>query len=437
MTASQVKVIIQSLQTEGRLPKQLNEKTVGQMAKSFNRYFSTVSKGKIQQFTDAARQIAQTDLEVLELDGVQQGGSAATERGLLTEFLEEHGAENIAEKMNMDFFLRIPREIANGAAVHLSQNFDQLRIDNFPALELSRVYGRDIPRGSELDKAGPDNGWDVRWEAACEESGDEDALNVFNETGRMVALKSSGVWQSLGDGAGGYDDTLGNAFAPFAFNSGMDTDEVSYRDCVEIGLLDEGDAVTPAAIDYGDLLNVPEDGGMAQARLAASLRWRLGQGADFTHDSPTDAQKRAGNYAKRKVSFAGMVISVEVEKGGERTGLDASGEKWSVKMPAAYGYIRQTEGADGDHVDCYLNEPLDKDCPVFVVNQLDANTKAFDEHKIFFGWNTNVEVQAVYRRAFSDGGAFDRLGDIQQMTLDDFKLWVKGDAILKQIKEAA
>jgi hypothetical protein len=53
----------------------------------------------------------------------------------------------------------------------------------------------------------------------------------------MVALKSSSVWQQLGDGAGGYEDALGNPFAPFAFDSGMDTDEVSRDDVGKLGLI--------------------------------------------------------------------------------------------------------------------------------------------------------------------------------------------------------
>lgn len=72
----------------------------------------------------------------------------------------------------------------------------------------------------------------------------------------MVALKNSGVWEALGDGAGGYEDTLGNSFPPFAFNSGMDCDEVSYQECVELGLLEEGEEVEGADIDPEDLFDL-------------------------------------------------------------------------------------------------------------------------------------------------------------------------------------
>jgi hypothetical protein len=38
----------------------------------------------------------------------------------------------------------------------------------------------------------------------------------------MIAKKDSPIWQAIADGAGGYEDTLGHPFPPFAFNSGMD-----------------------------------------------------------------------------------------------------------------------------------------------------------------------------------------------------------------------
>ena len=41
-------------------------------------------------------------------------------------------------------------------------------------------------------------------------------------------------------------------------------------------------------------------------------------------------------------------ITIENPKGSERSGTDANGKKWSVKMNNTYGYIRGTEGVDGD-----------------------------------------------------------------------------------------
>lgn len=267
MTPSEVQSVIDNLQKTGKLPAHITAPTRDAMAKSLNKYFGKIAADKISQFADKAKEVAEEALKTEQVsrpgmaETVTEGGSTATGRNILTSFLEDNAVTNIADTMNMDFFLRIAQEVANGAAQHIAQNFDQTRVDEFPALELHRVYDRRVPRGSELDKAGPENGWDDdegRWPAACEEAGDDDAAEVFESTGRMVALKSSGVWQALGDGAGGYDDTLGNPFAPFAFNSGMDCDEVDYDEAVSLGLIDDGDEVEPAKIDFEDLIGAIE-----------------------------------------------------------------------------------------------------------------------------------------------------------------------------------
>ncbi len=264
MTSGEVKSVIESLQKDGRLPAKLTQGTVDAMTKSLTRYFGQAAGDKIGQFTDKARAVAEAALKteqetrVAGQPTVTVGVGKADARAIITEFIEANGVENIAETMNMDFFLRIAGEVASGAAQHVAQNFDETRLDEFPALEFHRVYERDVPRGTELVKGAPQtwNAWDDadgRWQAACDEAGDEAAQQVFDDTGRCVALKSSGVWQALGDGAGGYDDTLGNPFAPFAFNSGWMTDEVPRAEAVELGLLEEDDEAEPAKTDFDNL----------------------------------------------------------------------------------------------------------------------------------------------------------------------------------------
>ena len=61
----------------------------------------------------------------------------------------------------------------------------------------------------------------------------------------MVALKSSPIWQALGDGVGGFKDTLGNPYPPFAYSSGMGWTDISRRECAELGLDVDG-AASPA-----------------------------------------------------------------------------------------------------------------------------------------------------------------------------------------------
>lgn len=142
---------------------------------------------------------------------------------------------------------------------------------------------------------------------------------------------------------------------------------------------------------------------------------------------PTEAQIEAGNYKKGHVKVHGLDISIENAKGSERSGKDADGKPWSVTMPAHYGYVKRTEGADGDQVDVYLGE--DMDAPqVHIVDQVDADTKEFDEHKVMVGFASEAEARQTYEAGFSDGRGPDRIGAITSQSVDEFKTWLsEGD----------
>jgi len=53
----------------------------------------------------------------------------------------------------------------------------------------------------------------------------------------MVARKDSGIWQALGDGAGGFSDTLGNSYPPFAFGSGLGWDQLDRAESIRLGAI--------------------------------------------------------------------------------------------------------------------------------------------------------------------------------------------------------
>lgn len=314
-TASEVESIMESLKRDGKLPVNLPAALKQKMQASLERYFGRISSDKIAQFTQKAAQVVQDALRTDEEERpgtertVETGLNPATSRNALTEFVESATGDSVGGVMNVDFFLRIAREVVQGGVQFVSQNWDQTRVDEFPALELHRVFEREVPRGSEKDPAGPTNGWDDddgRWPAACDEAEDGDAANVFKDTGRMVALKDSDVWQALGDGAGGYEDTLGNPFAPFAFNSGMDSDEVSRDDAEELGLLDEGEEAKPAKVDFNSLFDLPED---LEARHAA---WQQSLQARHTASLP----HRRIQTRHSLVSGAATAAVAGIEAGG-------------------------------------------------------------------------------------------------------------------------
>lgn len=140
--------------------------------------------------------------------------------------------------------------------------------------------------------------------------------------------------------------------------------------------------------------------------------------------NPTEAQKKAGNYQKRHISFQGLPISLESIKGQTRSGTDPNGKKWSVRLPYDYGYIKRTEGADGDHVDVCIGPDHESD-HVFIIDQNDLGTGKFDEHKVMLGYRTKEEATKAYRDGFSDGRGIERMGAVARMSMPEFKRWLK------------
>ena len=139
---------------------------------------------------------------------------------------------------------------------------------------------------------------------------------------------------------------------------------------------------------------------------------------------PTEAQKEAGNYKKGHVTVRGLDITIENPVGSVRAGKTQDGEEWSVTMPADYGYLKRTTGADGDHVDVYIG-PNHESKRVYVVDQIDPETGAFDEHKAILGTNSEKEARDLYAAGFSDRKGPQRIGAITRMGWDGFEEWAK------------
>ena len=136
------------------------------------------------------------------------------------------GIEDLSSDKRIDLVIQTNTEIAQGYG-YWRQGQDETLLDQWPASELFRAEARKMERD-----------WGTRWLDAAREAGDDAAVRAYGQTGRMVARKDSGVWQALGDGAGGYEDTLGAPYPPFAFSSGMDVRDVDRDDAVGLGLID-------------------------------------------------------------------------------------------------------------------------------------------------------------------------------------------------------
>jgi hypothetical protein len=168
-------------------------------------------------------------------------------------------------------------------------------------------------------------------------------------------------------------------------------------------------------------LEGPADAQLARNEYAAMVR----DGAAAANTAPTEAQKQAGNYAKGHVNFDGLDISIENPVGSQRSGVGPDGKPWSVGMSAHYGYIKGTEGADGDHVDVYIADHPRTGAPVWVFDQYDLATGKFDEHKAVLGVTTPTMAERIYDAHFSDGRGPERRGAVTEMTVAEFKKWAQ------------
>lgn len=141
--------------------------------------------------------------------------------------------------------------------------------------------------------------------------------------------------------------------------------------------------------------------------------------------SPTETQKKAGNYKMGHVKVGAFDVTIENPKGSERSGTDANGKKWSVKMNNTYGYIRGTEGVDGDHIDVFLAEDMDKwdGKYVFVVDQYNPDG-TFDEHKVMLGFNSMEKARSSYLANYEKGWENGRRIVVARIKMDDFQKWV-------------
>ena len=139
--------------------------------------------------------------------------------------------------------------------------------------------------------------------------------------------------------------------------------------------------------------------------------------------NPTEAQKEAGNYKKGHVQIGTFNVTIEQPKGSVRSGVDKGGKKWEVEMQNTYGYIRGTEGVDGDHIDVFLSDDIDgwDGHKVFVVDQRNADG-SFDEHKVMLGFNDINDAEAAYMSNYEEG--WQGLGVITGVSIEEFEKWI-------------
>ena len=199
------------------------------------------------EWNDAsARLVIQQELDALGYD-VEAGG-----------FPGDLGLVEPAERGSLrDLSSRARIELQRETQVRMARSVAQAKAGNsaharraYPAWSYERIYGRAVPRD-----------WAARWDAAGFEIGWVGAARAMPSPTasefRMIALKDSPIWQALGDGAGGFADTLGNPYPPFAFGSGMGWRECPADEVESLGLGECGEMdadLSPGEKEISDAL---------------------------------------------------------------------------------------------------------------------------------------------------------------------------------------
>lgn len=153
---------------------------------------------------------------------------------------------------------------------------------------------------------------------------------------------------------------------------------------------------------------------------------------------PTHHQKKVGNYKKGHISIQGLPITIENAKGSKRGEKVPDGEKWSVKMPAVYGYIKGFIGADDEHMDVYVGKsPMSPIVYVIDQDHVDPQGRSlgFDEHKCMIGYKSPHKAIRDYLKSHFDGHGLNRIIAVTALSMVDFKSWLSTGDLHKPISE--
>lgn len=95
-----------------------------------------------------------------------------------------------------------------------------------------------------------------------------------------------------------------------------------------------------------------------------------------------------------KVDFQGLEIHIDRPEGFVQKGVNSKGEDWERVYLFDYGFIKGTEGGDGEDLDVFVGP--DPDAPeAYLVTQRKADG-SFDEYKAFLGFGSEGDAVEAY-----------------------------------------
>ena len=117
---------------------------------------------------------------------------------------------------------------------------------------------------------------------------------------------------------------------------------------------------------------------------------------------PSQAQKEAGDYPMRSLTFQGLPIKIETDVGEYRRGTDATGDSWEVRMHYPYGFIDGSLGTDGDEVDCFIGESPDAPTAYVIRAMRRGAWHEYDEDKVMLGFDSLESAKRAFLLSYDD-----------------------------------
>jgi len=190
----------------------------------------------------------------------------------------------------------------------------------------------------------------------------------------------------------------------------------------EASIMAVGDALSEHGREVQEMAGFIRSSMTSRAKASQDLAAKANEAATSLENDrpqPTAAQAEAGNYKKGRVKLHGLDISIENPAGSVRVAKDGS---WASAMPSHYGYIRRSEGNDGDHVDAFIG-PNPEGTKVFVIDQVNPKTGEFDEHKVMLGFGSKEAAEAGYKAAYP--ADWKGMGAITETGTERLKTWLR------------
>lgn len=134
--------------------------------------------------------------------------------------------------------------------------------------------------------------------------------------------------------------------------------------------------------------------------------------------------KDRANGNPHRIRVNGLVMVIENPRGSVREG---KGGAWRITMPHHYGFIKGTQSADGEEMDCFVGPNL-KAQDVFIVNQ-NKQDGSFDEHKCMIGFDSVDDARKAYDESYRRG--WTGFGSIHRVAMKDFRAWLQSGDVTK------